>query len=93
MFISRLPNRPKVLSSRITGEVVLAGIPLVRFARLTRSYRRFDTIAIMNTKQLLFAFAFALLVVFTGSPVSVHTQHMSEKDSSAKAGKIWRRFN
>jgi hypothetical protein len=47
----------------------------------------------MNTKQLLFAFAFALLVVFTGSPVSVHTQHMSEKDSSAKAGKIWRRFN
>ncbi len=59
----------------------------------TRSYRRFDTIAIMNTKQLLFAFAFALLVVFTGSPVSVHTQHMSEKDSSAKARKIWRRFN
>jgi hypothetical protein len=41
--------------------------------RLTGSYRRFDTIAIMHTKQLLFALAFTLLVVFTGSPVSVHT--------------------
>jgi hypothetical protein len=55
--------------------------------RLTGSYRRFDTIAIMTTKQLLFAFAFTLLVVFTGSPVSVHAQHMNEKGQRRESGK------
>jgi uncharacterized protein YecT (DUF1311 family) len=41
----------------------------------------FDTIATMNTKKVLFAFAFALHVVFASAPVAVHAQHMNEKDS------------
>ena len=54
------------------------------YIQTNRDHRRFlvfDTIAVMNTKQLLFARAFALLVVSAGTPVAIHAQHMNEKDS------------